>query len=271
MGAFIHDNATVTTTVDPIPSGSTVTFSLFPSASCAGTPSSTDTVSLNGGSSSESVESSGTTGVSAAGPLAVGGVAYQAVFNSGDTTSVPSATGICEILNVQSPIDQFGYMLASGTSLYTCTLESMINGNCPSGAQEASVGVNTTNNFVVDVQVTNLTDMPVSEYVEGTLPSGKNFSYTNPSANCGNAIVKNNGDVLWNANGAHSPNAAGFTMNPGDVCDLQVTVTATFTTTGQQAIASQWSASQTETSPVTGQSVTLTSPYTGSLAVDVTP
>jgi Right handed beta helix region len=271
MGAFVHDNATVTTTVNVIPSGSSVTFNVFPVASCGGTPSSSDTVSLNSGSSTESVESSGTTGVSAFGPLAVGGVAYRAAFNSSDTTSVPNSTGVCETLNVQSPIDQFGYTLNSGTSLYTCTLESMASNNntCPTGQQEATVGAGTTNNFVIDVEVTNLTGMPVVEYVTGSLAKGSNFSYTGVTTTCGNAIAKNNGTVLWNNSGSHSPNATGFTMNPGDVCDLYATVTATFTSTGQQAIASQWSASQTETSPVTGQSVTLTSPVTGSLAVDV--
>lgn len=281
MGSFIHDRATVTTTNASIPSGSSVTFNVFPVDSCGGSPSSSDTVSLHSTSplSSESVESSGTSGVSAAGPLAVGSVAYEAVFNSGDPNSVPSATASCEKLAVQSPMAQPFYTLGSDTTTtYSCTLEGMTNngGTCPTGQQEAMVNADTPYNFVIDIQVTNETDRVVTDYVQGTLAKGNNFSYTGvttiPSSGCGNALIKNNGAVLWNGSGAHSPNAPGFTMNPGDVCDLQVTVAATFGSSSsgsQQEISGQWSVSQTELSPVTNQYVTVTSPDTGSLAVNV--
>jgi hypothetical protein len=51
-------------------------------------------VALNGGSFSESVESSGT------GPLAAGSYSYKAKFNSGDTSKVPDAESECEPFTV---------------------------------------------------------------------------------------------------------------------------------------------------------------------------
>jgi hypothetical protein len=81
-------------TGNPIPTGSTVTFQFFTNGDCSGDPSSEETVALNGGSLSESVESSGT------GPLAAGSYSYKAKFNSGDTSKVPDAESECEPFTV---------------------------------------------------------------------------------------------------------------------------------------------------------------------------
>jgi hypothetical protein len=59
-------------------------------------------------------------------------------------------------------------------------------------------------------------------------------------------------------------------MTPGQVCNLEVTVTEAFKSTGQQIITGQFSETQTEVSPVTNRTITLTSPYTGSLVANVT-
>jgi hypothetical protein len=273
MGAFVHDQAMVTTTVNPIPTGSSVSFTVFPDATCSSTASSSDTVSLTGGAMAESVESSGTTGVAAYGPLSVGAIAYEAVFNSGDTTQVPNSTSTCEPLNIGSPISQFFYYLDGNTTTsYNCTLESLVNNTCTTG-QEATVSMllGSTHSFQVNVQVANQTGLPVIEKVAGGLTAGKDVLYSGLTTTCGSAMVKHNGQVTWNANGAASPKAAGFQMAPAVTCELQVTVTETFSSTGQQTITSQWSATQTEVSPVTNQTITLTSPLTGSLVVDVTP
>jgi hypothetical protein len=94
LGSVVHDKATVTTTGNSIPAGSTVTFQFFTNGACSGDPSSTETKALDGGSFSESVESSAT------GPLAAGSYSYKAKFNSGDTSKVPDAESECEPFTV---------------------------------------------------------------------------------------------------------------------------------------------------------------------------
>lgn len=269
MGAFVHEKATVTTTVDPIPSRSSLTLNAFSGNDCSPTPGASEIVNLNGGAMTESAESSGSAGVAAEGPLPVGAVAYNAVFKSGNTL-VPDATSPCAALNVISPISQFSYTVNGDASVYNCTLESIAGGACPSGTQEASVAPGSTNSYLVTIALTNLTGLTVSENVSGSFVAGKGVSIGNPTLTpgCGDAVIKHNGQVQWNANGSNSPKAAGFTMMPGQNCALQVTVSAAFGA-GQQAITGQWSATQNELSPLTNQNLTLKSPLTGSLAVNV--
>lgn len=266
MGAFVHDKATVATTVDPIPSGSSVTFKVFPTADCSGAQSPTHTVNLNGGAMSESAESSGTANVAADGPLPVGAIAYTAAFTSGNSLVPNSASG-CTALNVTSPISQFFYNLPGDPSIYNCAVATL-GGNCPTGTLEATVAAGTTNSYTVTVGLTNQSGLAVTENVLGSLAAGKSISIGTPSTTCGSAVVKHNGQVVWNASGSNSPKAAGFSMAPGAICTLTVTVTAAFGA-GQQGVTGSWSTTQSEVSAVTNQSVTLTSPLTGSLAVAV--
>jgi len=277
MGAFVLDEAMVATTVNPIPPGSSVTFNLFPNAACSGLPSSSETVAVPAGGMAQSAESSGITGVTANGPLAVGAMAYNAVFNSGDTGQVPnSAPSACEPLRVGSSISQFFYNLdGNSPPSYNCTFESLVNNTCP-GTQEAAVKVGTTHSYQVNVQVTNNTGLPITEKVQGGLTAVKGITYSNPTvtSGCGAAALRGQDDnvnvVVWNATGSSASKTPGFSMTPGQVCNLEVTVTEAFKSTGQQIITGQWSESQTETSPVDGGTITLTSPYTGSLVVRVT-
>jgi hypothetical protein len=275
MGAFVHDRATVVTSkANVIPDGSSVTFNLFSNGSCSGSPSSTDTVPLSSGVTSASAESSGAGGASALGPLSVGAISYNAVFNSGDS-SLSNSASACEPLNVESSISQFFYYIdADSSDPYSCTSQSLVNNVCTSG-NEATVTVGTTHGYQVNVQVSNNTGLPITEKVQGGLASGKGVSYSGftITPGCGTAALKSTKTgnvVIWDASGSTTSTAAGFAMAPGAMCQLQVTVTKKFASTGQQTITGQWSESQTEVSPITGKSITMTSPHTGSLAVDVT-
>jgi hypothetical protein len=97
LGTAVHDHATVTTTVNPIPAGSSVDFQLFTGSNCATASGSSENVALVGGSMSASAESTPVI-------LNPGTYGYKAKFNSGDTTSVPSAGyGDCEPFSVSAP------------------------------------------------------------------------------------------------------------------------------------------------------------------------
>jgi len=288
MGAFVHDKAMVTSIVNNIPFGSSVTFNLFQNASCSGTPAFSDTVNLTGGTMAESAASSGVPGARAFGPLAVGAISYQAVFNSGDTNQVPSATSACEPLQIQSSISRFVYHLdPDHTTAYNCTLEAKIDTNgdlvpdtCPAGTQEASVAVYSPHSYEVHVQVTNATGLTITERVKGALAAGKSASYSGLAVDCGVATISGNAmtsggktgnQVNWNATGSTSNTALGFTMTPGQVCTLRVTVTNTYNSIGEQPITGSWSEVQTEVSPINGSSIKMSSPGTGQLSVNVTP
>ncbi|HLA80104.1 MAG TPA: hypothetical protein VJP78_00530, partial [Thermoleophilia bacterium] len=241
-----------------------------------------------GGTMAESAASSGVPGARAFGPLAVGAISYQAVFNSGDTNQVPSATSACEPLQIQSSISRFVYHLdPDHTTAYNCTLEAKIDTNgdlvpdtCPAGTQEASVAVYSPHSYEVHVQVTNATGLTITERVKGALAAGKSASYSGLAVDCGVATISGNAmtsggktgnQVNWNATGSTSNTALGFTMTPGQVCTLRVTVTNTYNSIGEQPITGSWSEVQTEVSPINGSSIKMSSPGTGQLSVNVTP
>jgi hypothetical protein len=101
-GAAVHDSATTTTTVNNIPSGSTVTFNLYSNSTCTagvGTPTVVTTVGpeVAGVGALTSTDESGQVNTQAL-PLAPGNYAFQAVFTSGNTGAggVPNATSPCE-------------------------------------------------------------------------------------------------------------------------------------------------------------------------------
>jgi stalled ribosome alternative rescue factor ArfA len=87
-GSAFHDMATVTG-VDGIAPRGTVTYSLFPLGDCGGLPSTTEDVTLAGGSVPDS---------NSTGPLAAGNYSFQATYN-GDT-NYRSSTSPCEPFSV---------------------------------------------------------------------------------------------------------------------------------------------------------------------------
>jgi hypothetical protein len=254
MGATIHDQATVTTTVNPIPAESSVVFRFFKNSECSGEPFSTETKTLTGGSFSESVESSSYLVLAA--DIATG-LSYRAVFNSGDTSKVPDAEGDCEPLTVLSSIIGFYYEVIGGNDAgdnpgtYDCTLPASEKGTstpCPSGTTAASITKNFTNTYRLHVVVANYTGVPISEKVQGGLTAAPGSTYSNLQVTCGNAKINvsksRGGDgnvVVWDSVGDGKTNNPGFTMNPGDVCELTVDITVKFSGTGLQPLTSSWS------------------------------
>jgi hypothetical protein len=250
MGATIHDQATVTTTVYPIPAGSSVEFRFFKNRACSGDPFSRETKTLTGGSFSESVESSSY--LVQAADIATG-LSYKAVFNSGDTSKVPDATGDCEPLTVLSSIVAFYYEVIDGTDrlrnpgTYDCTLPASEKGkstDCPDGTTAASITKGVTNTYRLHVVVANYTGVPITEKVQGGLTAAPGAEYSKLQVTCGKATInvsKAGNVVVWDSVGDGKTNNPGFTMDPGQVCELTVEITVKFSGTGLQPLTSSWS------------------------------
>jgi hypothetical protein len=97
VGATLRDHATVTTTVNPIPAGSTVTFRRYSGTGCSGMPVASQTVSVPSGSKSATVQASDLMVTASMIP----GLSYNASFASGNTANVPNAgPSACEPVSV---------------------------------------------------------------------------------------------------------------------------------------------------------------------------
>jgi hypothetical protein len=244
MGATIHDKATVTTTVNPIPAGSSVDFQFFKNGNCSGTPFSVENVALTGGSTSEAVESSSYLVLAA--DIATG-LSYKGIFNSGNTSQVPNATGDCEPLTVLSSITGFHYHVISGPDAvgnpgtYDCTLPGSAKGTstpCPAGTTAASITQGATNTYKVHVTVTNDTGATISEKVQGGLSGAPGATYSVQSVSCAASntvtidLSKRGNVVTWTIS----------SMASGTTCDLEVDVNnLKFSGTGDQPVSSSWS------------------------------
>jgi|GEM_PF-4861846 len=260
MGATIHDKATVTTTGNPIPTGSSVEFRFFKNSECSGEPFSTETKTLTGGSFSESVESSSY--LVQAADIATG-LSYRAVFNSGDTSKVPDATGDCEPLTVLSSIIAFYYEVIDGTDAlrnpgtYDCTLPASEKGkstDCPDGTTAASITKGETNTYRLHVVVANYTGVPISEKVQGGLTAAPGVQYKEltvrvhedwtVSGDCGSARINISRSGEKKSGTTQNGNVVTWTidnMEPGLVCELTVEITVKFSGTGLQPLTSSWS------------------------------
>src|SRR5262249_1480750 len=99
LGTRVKDKANVTTTVNNIPSSSTVTFTLYDNATCNGNVISTEpSIAVSGAGTS--LTGSATSILSPV--LGAGSYSYKADFVSGNTTAsgAPNASGACEPLAV---------------------------------------------------------------------------------------------------------------------------------------------------------------------------
>jgi hypothetical protein len=260
MGATIHDQATVTTTVNPIPAGSSVTFQFFNNAKCSGEPSSEEDVALTGGSFSESVESSSY--LVRAADIATG-LSYKAVFKSGDTSKVPDAEGDCEPLQVLSSIVAFYYEVISGPDAssnpgtFNCTLPASEKGKltpCPDDTTAASITKGETNTYRLHVVVANYTGVPIREKVQGGLTAAPGVQYgeltvrvhedSTVSGDCGSARINISRSGEKKSGTTQNGNVVTWTidnMEPGLVCELTVEITVKFSGTGLQPLTSSWS------------------------------
>ena len=101
LASEIHDKATVTTSTNNIPAGSSLVFEFWAGDQCADTiPIDSDTVDLTGGSLSESAESSGTDGQANTDPLHAGDYSFKVFFWSGETEDVLDGEADCETVTV---------------------------------------------------------------------------------------------------------------------------------------------------------------------------
>lgn len=251
MGATIHDEATVTTTVNPIPAGSSVDFQFFKNDDCLGTPFSTENKALTGGSTSESVESSSYLVLAAD---IASGLSYKGIFNSGNTGQVPDATGACEPLTVLSSISGFHYHVISGpdaasnTGSYDCTLPGSAKGTttaCPAGTVAALVTKGNTNTYRVHITVTNNTGVTISEKVQGGLSAAPGVTYSVHNSTCGTAVINISQSGEKKSGTTQQGNVVTWTissMADGTTCNLEVDVNnLKFSGTGDQPITSSWS------------------------------
>jgi hypothetical protein len=155
VGSTVHDHATVTTTVNNIPAGSTVTFSRYAGLGCSGTPVATQSVMVPSGSNSATVQTSPNLVITAS---MVPGISFGAVFNSGNTgsTGVPNAgPAECENLTVKPD-----------TTPPSCVLTATIPGpptQIKVTAQDTASGIKT---IVVTTKVNATVTWPA--FVQGT-------------------------------------------------------------------------------------------------------
>lgn len=166
---------------------------------------------------------------------------------------------------------------------YNCTLEAKdladgvldgILGDCPAGTREATVNVGDSNSYEVHVTVSNPNGYSIDVKAQGGLAAGPRTTYSAIDVGgCGTATLtglnsgkgskaKTGNDpsqgnlITWTLSLA-APDAAGTVAS----CSLDVTVTKRYSSTGEQAVTSSWSALNVTDS--------LKSNYTGQLAVNV--
>jgi hypothetical protein len=252
MGATIHDDATVTGIAPFTPTG-TVTFNLYRSNDCTGTVVQTSTGTLSGSGASATAESSPDYLTTEAD---IPALSFKASY-SGDDNYNP-ADADCEPLTVLSSIIAFYYEVIDGPDApsnpgtFNCTLPASEKGStstsCPPGTTAASITKGETNTYRLHVVVANYTGVPISEKVQGGLTAAPGAQYSNLQVTCGNAKINvsksrggNGNVVVWDSVGDGKTNNPGFTMNPGDVCELTVDITVKFSGTGLQPLTSSWS------------------------------
>jgi hypothetical protein len=277
MGATIHDDATVTGIAPFTPTG-TVTFTLYRSDNCTGDVVQTSTGTLSGSGASATAESSDYLTTAADIPA----LSFKAHYN-GDS-NYNEADSPCELLTVRSSITGFHYHVIAGpdapsnTGAYDCTLPATEKGTstpCPNGTTAASITKGATNTYKLHVVVANYTGVPISEKVQGGLTAAPGAQYSNLEVTCGNAkinVSKSRGGqgnvVVWDSVGDGKTNNPGFTMNPGDVCELTVDIKVAFSGTGNQPLTSSWSEFQCLLEDA-NKGFCEKSPYTDSLMVVV--
>jgi hypothetical protein len=251
MGATIHDEATVTGIAAFTPTG-TVTFTLYRSNNCTGEVVQTSTGTLSGSGASATAESSPDYLTTAAD---IPALSFKAHYNGDDNYN--EAASDCEPLTVLSSIIAFYYEVIGGPDAgdnpgtFNCTLPASEKGTstpCPSGTTAASITEGATNTYRLHVVVANYTGVPIREKVQGGLTAAPGAQYSNLQVTCGNAkinVSKSRGGhgnvVVWDSVGDGKTNNPGFTMNPGDVCELTVDITVKFSGTGLQPLTSSWS------------------------------
>jgi hypothetical protein len=247
MGATIHDDATVTGIAPFTPSG-TVTFNLYRSNNCTGTVVQTSTGTLSGSGASATTESSPNYLTTAAD---IPALSFKASY-SGDSNYNPKDSD-CEPLTVLSSIVAFYYKVIDGTDAprnpgtYDCTLPASEKGkstDCPDGTTAASITKGITNTYRLHVVVANYTGVPITEKVQGGLTAAPGVQYSKLQVTCGNAkinVSKAGNVVVWDSVGDGKTNNPGFTMDPGEVCELTVEITVKFSGTGLQPLTSSWS------------------------------
>jgi hypothetical protein len=279
MGATIHDEATVTGIAPFTPTG-TVTFNLYRSNDCTGTVVQTSTGTLSGSGASATAESSPDYLTTAAD---IPALSFQASYSGDDNYN--EADSDCEPLEVLSSIVAFYYEVISGPDAsrnpdtYNCTLPASEKGTstpCPSGTTAASITKGETNTYRLHVVVANYTGVPIREKVQGGLTAAPGAQYSNLHVTCGKAkinVSKSRGGqgnvVVWDSVGDGKTNNPGFTMNPGDVCELTVEITVKFSGTGLQPLTSSWSEFQCLLLEDSNEGFCEKSPYTNSLMVVV--
>jgi uncharacterized protein (DUF2237 family) len=251
MGATIHDEATVTGIAAFTPTG-TVTFTLYRSNNCTGEVVQTSTGTLSGSGASATAESSPDYLTTAAD---IPALSFKAHYNGDDNYN--EAASDCEPLTVLSSIIAFYYEVIGGPDAgdnpgtFNCTLPASEKGTstpCPSGTTAASITEGATNTYRLHVVVANYTGVPIREKVQGGLTAAPGAQYSNLQVTCGNAkinVSKSRGGhgnvVVWDSVGDGKTNNPGFTMNPGDVCELTVDITVKFSGTGLQPLTGSWS------------------------------